>query len=243
MEFKVKTENFEGDINTLIKLIKKQEIEVDKVNLYNITSDLISKGGISSLEDAGDLLISISNLLELKTRFLLPSTPPAEDETEDTNTDLMKELIDEVEEYKKFKGVAGEFKKLEEFIREFFPREVDDTKLPSPETPDFSLGENVTLYDLVSSLKTVLYKAKTKTVEISREALTTEEAKKIILSLCQDKAEGVEFLSLFSSGATRLEIIVIFLALLELAKQGQVKIKQEKQFEEIRVHYSPKNDG
>ncbi len=243
MEFKVKTENFEGDINTLIKLIKKQEIEADKVKVYNIVSDLISQGGISSLEDAGDLLISISNLLELKTRLLLPSPPPMEDETEDANADVMKDLIDEVEEYKKFKGAAGEFKKLEDFIREFFPREADDTKLPLAETSDFSLGENVTLYDLVSSLKIVLHKAKTRTVEISRETLTAEEAKKIILSLCQDKAGGVEFFSLFSSEATRLEIIVIFLALLELAKQGQVNIKQEKQFEEIRVYYSLKHNG
>lgn len=234
MEFNIKLDNFEGDIDTLIKLAKKQEIDITKISLAEVVSELISKASTYSLEDAGDLLIACANIVELKSRHLLPSPPVEDEEVQNTDTDTIKDLMDGLEEYRKFKDITPLLKKLEETMKNIFPRDGNDIKIFKQQ--DILIDENITLYDLVSSFKSVLQRARQEKVEIQREIITTEEAKENILKACANEKDGIEFSKIFPPDATRLEIVVTFLALLELVKEKLIKIKQEKQFAEIRIY-------
>lgn len=234
MEFNIKLDNFEGDIDTLIKLAKRQEVDITKISLAEVVSELISKASTYSLEDAGDLLIACANIVELKSRHLLPSPPVEDEETQNTDTDTIRDLIDGIEEYRKFKDITPLLRKLEETMKNIFPRDGNDIKIFKQQ--DVLIDENITLYDLVSSLKSVLQRAKQEKIEIQREIITTEEAKENILKACANEKDGIEFSKIFPPDATRLEIVVTFLALLELVKEKLIKIKQEKQFAEIRIY-------
>src|ERR1044072_7499910 len=233
-DYKVKLEVFEGPLALLLYLIKQDEIDIYDISLERITSqylEYLQAFKELNIELAGEFIVMAANLIYLKTRSLLPrdQQPPEEDAAED---DPRWELIRQLIEYKKFKEAAAQLnlRALEQermFIREARP-------LPDVQEP-LRLGE-VGIFQLISAFQTVMKRleARRDVQEIFSERFSVSEKIEAILERIAS-GTGFRFSDLFSSAASRIEVIVTFLALLELIRLKQVRALQKNVFEEIEI--------
>jgi len=235
-EYKVKLEVFEGPLDLLLYLIKKDEVDIYDVSIELITSqylEYLETFRMLDLEIAGEFVVMAANLIYIKSRSLLPAhqQPPDEDaEEEDPRWDLIRQLI----EYKKFKDAAFQLHQRELVQEGLIAR--------MPEKPDFNdsdalLKSEVGIFDLISAFQKVLKKIEQKREnlrEIFEENFTvSDKIDFIIRSVAGDKP--VAFSELFASAASRTEIAVTFLALLELIRMKQLRVVQNGLFAEIEI--------
>jgi segregation and condensation protein A len=234
VDYKVKLEVFEGPLDLLLYLIKRDEIDIYDVSLERITSqylEYLQAFKELNIELAGEFIVMAANLIYLKSRSLLPrdQQPPEEDAGED---DPRWELIRQLIEYKKFKEAAVELnlRALEQervFVR-------DTVATPAIQEP-LRLGE-VGIFQLIGAFQTVMKRleARRDTQEIFSERFTVSEK---IDSILQRIATGNRlcFSDLFVASASRVEVVVTFLALLELIRLKQVRAVQKNAFEEIEI--------
>ena len=233
-DYKVKLEVFEGPLDLLLYLIKQDEIDIYDVSLERITSqylEYLQAFKELNIELAGEFIVMAANLIYLKSRSLLPrdQQPPEEDAgEEDPRWELIRQLI----EYKKFKDADAELnlRALEQekiFIRETGSR----ANLQEP----LRLGE-VGIFQLINAFQMVIKRldARQDVQEIFSERFSVSEK---IDSILQRLATGTcfRFSDLFSSAASRIEVIVTFLALLELIRLKQVRAIQKTVFDEIEI--------
>jgi segregation and condensation protein A len=230
MPYQVKLERFEGPLDLLLHLIKKNEI-----NIYDIPITLIAQQYLEyltlmkslNLSVAGDFLVMAATLLHIKSRTLLPA-----DETEaddEDGLDPREELVRRLVEYKRYKDAADRLDDRERLWREVFRREPEPSKSSEP-VSDEELLEDVSLFDLVDALQGVLARMPNpQLVEITLEHLTVKAQMARILEALEGK-ESVTFVSLFEEQDQRLVIIVTFLALLELIRTGLVRVFQGELF-------------
>jgi segregation and condensation protein A len=233
-DYKVKLEIFEGPLDLLLYLIKQDEIDICDISLERITSqylEYLRAFKELNIELAGEFIVMAANLIYLKSRSLLPidQQPPEEDAGED---DPRWELIRQLIEYKKFKEAAGELhlRALEQeriFARDAGPA----SALQEP----LRLGE-VGIFQLINAFQTVIRRieARQDVQEIFGERFSVSEK---IDAILQRVATGgrLRFSDLFGSIASRLEVVVTFLALLELIRLKQVRAVQKNMFEEIEI--------
>ena len=234
IDYKVKLDIFEGPLDLLLYLIKKDEIDICDISLERITSqylEYLQAFKELNIELAGEFIVMAANLIYLKSRSLLPidQQPPEEDAGED---DPRWELIRQLIEYKKFKEAAGELhlRALEQeriFARDAVPA----SALQEP----LRLGE-VGIFQLINAFQTVIRRieARQDVQEIFGERFSVSEKIEAIL---QSVATGgrLRFSDLFGAVASRLEVVVTFLALLELIRLKQVRAVQKNMFEEIEI--------
>jgi segregation and condensation protein A len=237
-EYKVKLEVFEGPLDLLLYLIKKDEVDIYDVSIERITSqylEYLETFRMLDLEIAGEFVVMAANLIYIKSRSLLPvhQQPPEEDaEEEDPRWDLIRQLI----EYKKFKDAAFQLHQRELVQEGLIAR--------LPEKPDFNepalLESEVGIFDLISAFQKVLKKVERKREdlrEIFEENFTvSEKIDFIIWTVTGDKS--VAFSELFASAASRTEIAVTFLALLELIRMKLLRVIQDGPFAEIEIRRS-----
>src|SRR5688572_4752653 len=155
-EYKVKFEVFEGPLDLLLYLIKKEEVDIYEVNLTQLATQFIEYIEVMRLLDldvAGEFLVMASTLMYIKSRELLPVdlqvTPEGEDEGEDPRWELIRQLV----EYKKFKDAAARLQVLEATQEEVYPRIPGRVELPTAEPPG---RPDVTLFDLINAVNAVL---------------------------------------------------------------------------------------
>src|SRR6516164_4241508 len=155
-EYKVKFEVFEGPLDLLLYLIKKEEVDIYEVNLTKLATqfiEYIDTMRLLDLEIAGEFLVMASTLMYIKSRELLPVDQQAQVEGEEEGEDPRWELIRQLVEYKKFKDAAAQLQVLEERQEHIFPRvpgKIEFTSdAPAPK-PD------VSLFDLLNAVNTVL---------------------------------------------------------------------------------------
>jgi segregation and condensation protein A len=234
IDYKVKLDIFEGPLDLLLYLIKQDEIDICDISLERITSqylEYLQAFKELNIELAGEFVVMAANLIYLKSRSLLPidQQPPEEDAGED---DPRWELIRQLIEYKKFKEAAGELhlRALEQeriFSRDAAPA----SALQEP----LRLGE-VGIFQLINAFQTVIRRieARQDIQEIFGERFSVSEKIEAIL---QSVATGgrLRFSDLFGAVASRLEVVVTFLALLELIRLKQVRAVQKNMFEEIEI--------
>jgi segregation and condensation protein A len=234
-EYKVKLEVFEGPLDLLLYLIKKDEVDIYDVSIERITSqylEYLETFRMLDLEIAGEFVVMAANLIYIKSRSLLPvhQQPPEEDaEEEDPRWDLIRQLI----EYKKFKDAAFQLHQRELVQEGLIAR--------LPEKPDFNepalLESEVGIFDLISAFQKVLKKIERKREdlrEIFEENFTvSDKIDFIIWTVTGDKS--VAFSELFASAASRTEIAVTFLALLELIRMKLLRVIQDGLFAEIEI--------
>lgn len=210
-------ENFEGPLDFLLHLIQKHEIDLSEVSIKKITEQYIQK--LKDIQhpsvDAGaEFIASTSFLLWLKSRMLLPKHDlevSNEEEDHDPRFDIIHQLLD----YCRFKDAAKELTSLEMAQSSFYSRAQD----PHIEIHK-SLGiEHLTIDDLASMFKQALAKASIETRQIQEEEWKVSDKIKFIRYLLKSE-EQVEIAQLFATGKSKLELIVTFLALLELMKIG-----------------------
>ena len=233
-DYKVKLEVFEGPLDLLLYLIKRDEIDIYDISIERITRqylEYLQAFKELKIDVAEEFVVMAANLIYLKSRSLLPldQQPPEEDaEEDDPRWDLIRQLI----EYKKFKEAAAQLhdRALEQeriFTRDGGSVAISDAPLPLNE---------VGIFQLIHAFQEVIKRveAREDLQEIFGERYSVSEKIEKILERVGN-GTPVRFSELFGQIVSRLEIVVTFLALLELIRLNQVRALQPKMFDEIEI--------
>ena len=231
--YRVRLDQFEGPLDLLLHLIKKNEINIYDIPISLITAQYLEYLSLMkslNLAVAGDFLVMAATLGQIKAKMLLPTEEPETDE--DAGPDPREELVRQLLEYKRFKEAAGELDSRERLWREVFGKE------PAPPTtaPVHQLMlDQVTLFDLVDALNGLMSRMPARhLMEIIPEHVTVRDRMNAIIEQLEGR-EAVTFQALFESSPQRLLAIVTFLALLELIRIKVVRVFQAEAFGPILV--------
>ena len=236
-EYKVQFEVFEGPLDLLLYLIKKEEVDIYEVNLTKLATQFIEYIDLMrafDLEVAGEFLVMASTLMYLKRRELLPVDQQVAVEPEDEGEDPRWELIRQLVEYKKFKDAAAQLQSLEERQENVFPRLPGKIEFENPDAP---VKPEVGIFDLLNAVNAVLKRFQEKsagTREIFEDKWTVSEKIELVLKIVTERG-SVKFSELFETAANRAEIVCTFLALLELIRLKQIACVQPEPFAEIEI--------
>ncbi len=232
--FNIKIENFEGPLDLLLYFIKRDKIDIYDIPITQITNEYISAIDEAKKLDvsiAGEFLFMASMLLRIKTQMLLPRQINDESlDIEDPRIDLVAQLL----EYKKYKSIANKLKNLHfENKDSFFRNSSKVVYDQSPNASDF-LNE-VTLYDISKIFKDAVNNAPTQdSFEIYRETVSLKDQQDFILQQFNN-GKILSLKNLVKKLETKLEIIVTFLALLEMIKRSEIICSQKENFEDIEI--------
>jgi segregation and condensation protein A len=235
-DYKVELEVFEGPLDLLLYLIRKDEVDIYNIPIERITTQYMEYLNLMRMLDlniAGEFIVMAATLMMIKSRMLLPveDRPELEEEEEDPRWDLVRQLV----EYKKFKDAAARLQERELLQENIFGLGAGETPL-EPEEPGIGLQE-VSLFDLISAFQDVLKRARPEQFgEILSEHFTVADKIETILRTVRE-AGTVAFTALFGDQASRHEIICTFLGLLELIRLRQVGVSQREVFGEIVVSW------
>lgn len=221
---------FRGPLDLLLHLIQERELEITKISLAQVTDQYLTY--LSHLErleveSLADFIVVAAQLLLIKSRALLPQPPAGEfEEEEEIGDELVRRLI----EYQKFKAAAQELRSREEEGLRAYPRAI-----AAQPRPPLQL-EGVSLNDLVEVLRQALQEQPVGSVgEIVAPLTISLPAKIRELERLILRHRRLNFNRLLRSAKSRLEIIVTFLALLQLIKRRQIAVQQDRPFEEITI--------
>src|SRR5947209_9060928 len=234
-EYKVKFEVFEGPLDLLLYLIKKEEVDIYEVNLTALATqfiDYIDTMRLLDLEIAGEFLVMAATLMYIKSRELLPVEQQVQTEETDDEEDPRWELIRQLVEYKKFKDAAAQLQQLEIQQEDIFPRIGAKLEFEVEAAP--ARGE-VSLFDLVNAVNSVLkrFAKRDDPRDIFEDKWSVSE--KIELLMKAISAAPKKFSELFERVTSRSEVVVTFLALLELIRLKQLIAVQGEPFGDIQI--------
>lgn len=234
MNYKIQLEKFEGPLDLLLYLIKKDDIDICDIPITQITDqymEYIEMMKLLDLEVVGDFLVMAATLLQIKSRMLLPPDPLAA--TEDV--DPRAELVQRLQEYEQFKLIADNLKSKESMRQDLFTRTVDEEKLNQLKEESQEVLFEASLFDLINALTAALKNTgEKKTYEIRSEEYTVEGKIHTLLHLLVDEYE-VSLIDLFSKASGKSEMVVIFVAILELIRLKEVIALQRRQFDDIII--------
>lgn len=236
-EYKVKFEVFEGPLDLLLYLIKKEEVDIYEVNLTLLATQFIEHietMRLLDLEIAGEFLVMAATLMYIKSRELLPVDQQAVVEGEEDGEDPRWELIRQLVEYKKFKDAAAQLQVLEARQEDIFPRVPGKLEfdLPAPIAP----RAEVSIFDLVNAVNTVLkrFNQREDLRDIFEDKWTVSEKIEHLMRALRERP-SMRFSQLFEGVTSRSEVVVTFLALLELIRLKQIVAIQAEPFGEIEI--------
>jgi len=231
--YHVQCEVFEGPIDLLVSLAHRGQIDLSHVPLRQFAEAYREQArGNPALDDVTDVLVHLAILADLKARTLVPKAPPAEapSPVEEAAGDLADRLSAQMAEYLQFREAAQALRHLEHVQSHIFGHPAAAADLG-----DEVLLDGVTLDDLFTAFDQVLRRAQNAPAEIAGEQFTVEQKMAAVVHALELAGGTVLFGTLFRTGASRLEIIVTFLALLELMKSRRIRARQSKAFDEIEV--------
>jgi segregation and condensation protein A len=234
MTYKVKLEVFEGPLDLLLYLIKKEEIDIYDIPIARITEQYLEYLELMQLLDltiAGEFLVMAATLIHIKSRLLLPpDQTEAEQEEEDPRAELVKRLL----EYKKFKEAASTLGQMESHQKHFFPRVGSGIKMDDLPASEEEFIE-ASLFDLITAFTKVLKDIPKETFhKIIKDEFTVSEKIHDILHMICDK-KTIFFTELFKAARNKTEVITIFLAILELIKIREIIVRQVAPFGDIEI--------
>ena len=234
MTYKVKLEIFEGPLDLLLYLIKKEELGIQDISISVVTDQYLQYLELMRMLDldiAGEFLVMAATLMHIKSKMLLP---PEETEAEVEEEDPRDELIRKLLEYKKFKEAADKLKGKELEQKEVFSR--PNVKQHIEDDPnDDQLYFEASIFDLLSAFSKVLKEVpKNRLYEVVKDEVTVSEKIHEIFHFLV-KRPVIYFLELFNKARNKIEIIATFLALLELIRMKEVVIRQDKVFGDIKI--------
>lgn len=233
MNFQIKQEKFEGPLEVLLNLIEKEELSISEISLARVTDDYIRY--VNALEKAdpeelAEFLVVAAELMLIKSRSLLPSLKLSEEETES-----IEELERRLEEYKHIRELSRELKKLEARRAFIFTREeylgMEPVFYPPLKLTPLMLGR------ALAAVLAAIPKLEKLAEEKIKRIISIEEKITHIRTVLQEAVER-SFSELVKGAKEKVEIIVSFLALLELARQKFVELEQGSLFEDIVVKKS-----
>lgn len=227
----VKLEIFEGPLDLLLHLIRENKLDIADIPIAEITEQYLAYLDIMktlNLDVAGEFLVMAATLMHIKSRLLLPVVEEEGEEGEDPRLELVRQL----QEYEKYKEAGGTLKELEERRSRIFSG--GSVGPEGPERTDYPL--EVSLLELLSALKKLLERVPEEVaLEIERDRLTIAEKINSILERLKGATGEVAFEELFQESRSVGEVIVTFLALLELMRLRMVRARQAAPGERIMV--------
>lgn len=252
MSLNIKIKNFEGPFDLLLHLIKKNKMDIYDIKIYGITNQYLEY--IHAMEDmdleiTSEFIVIAATLIEIKSKFLLPKSGNNENAADVDDQDPRKELINKLIQYRKFKSAALFLKNREQGIGRMFSKkpEIIEEKKKSLEPGNFLKGVTMLhLYELYNKLMAV-YRNKAGTSNILNKEIFIDKFK------IEDKMDylrknivigkKIPFSAIANRCSSKIEVVVTFLALLELMKLRVVTVVQEQSFNEIYVERTSENEG
>ncbi len=221
--YQIELTGFQGPMDLLLFLINKEQVDIYDIPISHITDQFIQHIKVIqsiSLDDAGEFIAMAATLMVIKMKMLMPSHGVNEDEDEE---DPRAELVRRLLEYRRFKDAADSFHKAES---ERFQYHLRQTKFPYTDQLDLEPKLRIEMFDLLSALAGIFDRIQTKPIhEVEREPFTVEE--KILL--IKEKVFGgsnIRFEDLFADDTMKMEVIVTFIAILEMVKRGRLEFLQ-----------------
>ncbi len=228
----LKISDFEGPLDLLLHLIKESKVDIFDINIVEITDkylEFIHKMESMNLDIASEYLVMASELIELKSRLLLPKEKIEEDTEE---IDPKEELINRLVEYQRYKDMRETFRELENIRSEIYTKSPENINLYLDD--EYKVDTDITLDDLVNAFQKFMERKeldKPLSTKVTNKGVTVSERRKDIKRILKDKKK-VKFFDLFTV-FTKEYIVVTFMTVLEMAKEHELVIKQENNFEDI----------
>ena len=239
MFYKVRLEIFEGPLDLLLYLIKKEEVNIYDIPIAKVTEQYLEYLDLMQMLDlrlAGEFLVVASTLMQIKSKMLLPpeERPLEEQEEEDPRAELMRRLI----EYKKFKEAANRLEELEKTQAQAFRRRVFPSSVGAADEGNYF---EASLFDLISAFSKILKTIpKKEFFEIIKDEFTVENKVHDLLHSLVVKPL-IYFSKLFEKAKNKAEIVVTFLAILELIRLKEIVVRQNRAFAEIQIMRHPEH--
>ncbi len=223
-------EAFEGPLDLLLYLIKRQNLDILEIDVARLTDQYMQYVRLldaMKFELAAEYLVMAATLTEIKSRMLLPRSQNVDEDDEDPRAQLIRRL----QEYERFKKAAEDIEAMPREERDFFIAEVlppvDDSPRPEPD---------IDLKELLLALGDVLHRADMfESHHVQREPLSTRERMGRVLDLLQGTDSFVDFIAFFDPAEGRPGVVVTFLAIMELIKESLIEIVQSEPFAPIHV--------
>ncbi len=240
MSYKVRLELFEGPLDLLLYLVKKDHLNIYDIPIAQVTEQYMRYLELMQLLDlniAGEFLVMSATLLQIKSKMLLPAdeTKPQEEE-EDPRAELVKRLL----EYERYKEIAEELRQRETGQQEVFKRpRVENNADNIPVDPEVYFEASI--FDLITAFSKALEDVpKELFYEVIKDEFTIEDKVHHILHLLL-VSSSVKISEIFTQTKNKLEMIVTFLAILELIRMKEVVARQKDIFGEIEVSRNKEN--
>ncbi len=218
MTYKLKLEIFEGPLDLLLYLIKKDQLNIYDIPMAQVTQqymDYLELLKLFNLDIVGDYLVMAATLLQIKSRMLLPPDPSQLlEEEEDPRDDLVRRLL----EYKRFKEIAEDLRGKEIVRQDFFSRVVNESATKELKEENKEVYFEASLFDLITAFSQVLKNvSKEVFYEVIKDEHTVDQKIHDILHLLLEKPR-ILLPDLFKQTKNKIELIVTFLAILELIR-------------------------
>ncbi len=245
---KIRLSAFEGPLDLLLYLIRAHRADIFDIPIRQITSQFIEYLTLMrevEVEIAGDFLVTAATLMQIKARMLLPKTQSQNEEVmEQDEADPRAELVDKLLEYQKIREAADTLREKRDERADLFPRPPDAKNIGDfdaeydAELAQALLLAEVSSFDLLSALRRVLKRVEERPVAlVRREAFTLPDRLRGIAARLYHTGE-LSFESLCDDCQSRLEVVVTFLAILELIRRGRARVRQLTLFDEIWLELS-----
>lgn len=228
--YNIKIPVFEGPLDLLLHLIRENKIDIYDIPIAIITHQYLQYIKIMKeldLDIAGEFLVMAATLIHIKSRMLLP---PDEEAPPEEQEDPRHELIQKLIEYQAFKEAALSLRQREDEWTRVFQRE----PLSDEKDDEGIYLSDVNLFDLLEAFKKILDTSPPEVATITKETLTVKDKMSLIMEMLEGQ-EAIRFEEFFKDGITRSQLIVTFIALLELIRLGLLRAYQEREFGNIWV--------
>jgi len=231
MSYKIKLEIFEGPLDLLLYLVKRDHLNIYDIPVSSITEQYLKYIDLMHLLDlniAGEFLVMAATLLQIKSKMLLPpEEKPQGQETIDPREELVQQLL----EYQKFKEVADTLRQMEQRRQDVFKRPKVETGI----TPEKEVYFEASIFDLISAFSTALKDVPRELFyEVVKDEFTVEEKVHTILHMLLETPNILVF-ELFNKAKNKHEIVAVFLAILELIRLKEIKVVQQRHFDPIEI--------
>lgn len=232
MSYKIKLELFEGPLDLLLYLVKKDHLDICDIPIAQVTDQYLQYMELMRLLDlniAGEFLVMASTLIHIKSKMLLPPEPKENEEEEegDPRSELIKKLL----EYQKFKEAAGLLRQKELIRQNIFTRNPGPAPVNSGEEVYFEAS----LFDLLSAFSKALKDIPRELFyEVIKDEFTVEEKIHDLLHVLLNES-SLQLSHLFTKVKNQVEMVVTFLAVLELIRLKEIVIVQKDIFGEIQI--------
>jgi len=239
-DYRVNLDVYNGPLDLLLYLIRRDEVDIYDIPIARITEQYIAYVEMFRKLDpniAGEFMVMAATLMEVKTRMLLPSAPQEEGEADDLTIDPRAELVRQLLEYKAFKDAAVDLRESADEQSLRHPRR--PAKIEGDDEPEIDL-EDIQVWDLLDAFSKMMEAIgqSLKQHEVIYDDTPVELHATDILDRL-GREGSMTFRQIFEGRTVRSEIVGLFLAMLELVRQERVFAKQGKNFGEIRIHLNP----